>query len=64
MLAGVDDRYTARAANRQPAPAGCGGLAHKKLDDLYTARAANRQPAPAGGGILHSPSSRSAPAST
>ena len=50
-LAGADDLYTARAANRQPAQAGCGVVAHRKLagaDDLYTARAANRQPARAG----------------
>ena len=49
----ADDLYTAWAANRQPAPAGYGGVAHRKLagvDDLYTARAANRHPAPAGYG--------------
>ena len=43
-LAGVDDLSTALAANRQPAPAGCGGVVHRKLagvDDLYTALAAN-----------------------
>ena len=42
-----------RAANRQPDPAGCGGVAHRKLagvDDLFTAWAANRQPASAGCG--------------
>ena len=47
----MDDLYTARAAIQQPAPAGCGVVAHRKLagvDDLYTARAAIRQPAPAG----------------
>ena len=52
-LAGADDLYIARAANRQPARAGCGVVAHRKLagaDDLYTARAANRQPARAGCG--------------
>ena len=51
--AGVDDLYTAWAANRQPAPAGCGGVAYRKLagvDDLYTARAANRLGPAAGGG--------------
>jgi hypothetical protein len=50
-LAGVDDLYTARAADLQPAPAGCWVVAHRKpadVDDLYTARAADRQPAPAG----------------
>jgi len=50
-LAGVDDLCTARAAIRQPAPAGCGVVAHRRLagvDDDYTARAAIRQPAPAG----------------
>ena len=44
-LAGADDLYTARAANRQPARAGCEGVTHRKLagvDDLFTARAANR----------------------
>ena len=55
--AGADDLYTAWAANRQPAPAGCRGLEYRKLagvDDLYTARAANRQPAQAGcGGMAH-----------
>ena len=37
-LAGADDLYTARAANRQQARAGCGVVAHRKLagaDDLY-----------------------------
>ncbi len=54
-LAGVDDLYTARAAIRQPAPAGCGVVAHRRLagvDDLYTALAAIRQPAPAGCGVV------------
>ena len=44
----MDDLYTERAANQQPAPAGYGGMWHRKLagaDDLYHARAANRQPA-------------------
>jgi hypothetical protein len=54
-LTRVDDLYTARAANRQLAPAGCGGITHRKLasvDDqcLYTARAAIQQPALAGFG--------------
>ncbi len=51
----MDDDYTARAAIRQPAPAGfpasCWVVAHRRLagvDDDYTARAAIRQPAPAG----------------
>ncbi len=47
-LAGVGDLYTARAALRQPAPAGGWSVAHGKLagvDDLYTARAAIRQQA-------------------
>ena len=46
---------TARAAIRQPAPAGCEVVAHRKLagvDDDYTARAAIRQPAPAGCGVV------------
>jgi hypothetical protein len=46
-LAGVHDLYTARAAIRQQAPAGCRVGAHRKLagvHDLYTARAAIRQP--------------------
>ena len=55
--AAADDLYTVWAANRQPAPAGCGGVAYRKLagvDDLYIARAANRQPAPAGcGGVAY-----------
>ena len=53
--AGADDLYTAWAANRQPAPAGCGGVAYRKLagvDDLYIARAANRQPAQAVCGVV------------
>ena len=53
--ASIDDLYTARAANRQPVPASCGGMAHKKLDGvdgLYTARAAIRQPAQAGRGVV------------
>ena len=33
-LAGVDDLYTARAAIRQPAPAGCGVVAHRRLADV------------------------------
>ncbi len=52
-LAGVDDLYTARAANRHAAPAGCGVVANRKLagvDDLYTA--ANQQPAPADCGVV------------
>ena len=57
-LAGVDDLYTARAANRQPAQvSSCWGVAHRKLagaDDLYTERAANRQPDPDGCGRLAS----------
>ena len=43
----MDDPYTARAAILQPAPAGCGVAAHRRLagvDDLYTARAAIRRP--------------------
>ncbi len=47
----MDYLYTAWAAILQPAPAGCRGVAHRKLagaDDLYTARAANQQQAPAG----------------
>ena len=47
----MDDDYTARAAIRQPAPAGCWVAAHSRLagvDDDYTARAAIRQPTPAG----------------
>ena len=53
--AGADDLYTAWAANRQPAPVGCGGVAYRKLAglyNLYTARAANRQPAQAGCGVV------------
>ena len=51
----MDDDYTARAAIRQPAPAGCGVVAHRRLagvDDDYTARAAIRQSAPAGCGVV------------
>ena len=47
----MDDLYTARAAIRQPALAGCGVMEHRKLagvNVLYTARAAIRQPAQAG----------------
>jgi hypothetical protein len=47
---GVDNLYTALAANRQQALA-AGRVAHKKLagvDCFHTARAANWQPAPAG----------------
>ncbi len=50
-----DDDYTARAAIRQPALAGCWVVAHRRLagvDDNYTARAAIRQPAPAGCGVV------------
>ena len=53
--AGADDLYTVWAANRQPAPAGCGVVAYRKLagvDDLYIARAANRQPAQAVCGVV------------
>ena len=44
-LAGVDDLYTARAANRQPAPAGCGGtgVPDALAVDLLKALAANRR---------------------
>ena len=45
-LAGVDDLCTALAVIRQPAPAGCRVVAHRRLagvdDDDYTARAAIR----------------------
>ena len=46
-LAGIEDLYTARAANRQPAPAGCWGVGVRDAlaDDLSTALAANRRPA-------------------
>ena len=47
-----DDDYTAAAAIRQPAPAGCGVAAHRRLAGLYTAAAAIRQPAPAGCGVV------------
>ena len=53
--AGADDLCTALATNRQPAPAGGGGVTQRKLagvNDLYTVWAANRQLAPAGcGGV-------------
>ena len=41
----MDDPYTKRAANRQPAPAGCGGngVRDALVDDLLKARAANRR---------------------
>ena len=41
----MDDLYTARAANRQPAPAGCGGTGVRDAlaDDLLKALAANRR---------------------
>ena len=51
----MDDDYTARAAIRQQAPAGCWLAAHRRLAgvyDLYTARTAIRQPAPAGCGVV------------
>ena len=51
----MDDLYTARAAIRQPARAGRGVVAHRKLagtDDLYIARAAISQPARAGCGVV------------
>ena len=46
MLAGVGDLYTARAANRQPASADCGGAGVRDAlaDDLPKALAANRRP--------------------
>ncbi len=50
----MDDDYTARAPKSQPAPAGCGVVAHRRLagvDDPYTAAAAILQPAPAGCGV-------------
>ncbi len=53
-IAGVDDLYTARSADRQLAPAGCwGGGAEENadVDDVYTARAANWQRALAGCGV-------------
>ncbi len=46
----MDDLYTARAAIRQPAPAGCWVAVHRRLagvDNDYTALAAIWQPAPA-----------------
>jgi hypothetical protein len=51
--AGADDLYTETLLpyNRQPAPAGCGGLTRRKLASegcLYTARAATWQTALAG----------------
>ncbi len=57
----MDDLYTAAAAIRQPAPASCWEVVHRRLagvDDDYTARAAIRQPAPAGCGVVahHLPS--------
>ena len=41
----MDDLYTARAANRQPAPAGCGGTGVRDAlaVDLLKALAANRR---------------------
>ena len=51
-LAGTDDLYTARVATRQPALAGCRGVAHRKLGGVYRHGrplncTANRQQAPA-----------------
>jgi hypothetical protein len=44
----VDDLYTARAANRQPAPAGCGGTGSR--DDLLTGPPPGSRPLLAVGG--------------
>ena len=44
-ISGPNNLYTAAAAIWQPAPAGCGVVAHRRLagvDDDYTARAAIR----------------------